>query len=115
MRKETALAKSKGFNPIDDIAKNDNFVPNITKEGTIRSELASDNVNKFIEPYAKQVSQHIQDSNIKVDLEDFKKSVLSDIEEYKLTGSDYTKMVKRIERDFKVYEEFIDKTGQIPL
>jgi hypothetical protein len=93
----------KGFDVIGDLAKDDRFIPEVSKDGNVDSTLAMKNLDDFIKPMAQAERQAIESQDKLVPLDDFKQEALKQIEKYKGRGAAYENMKARIESDFNSY------------
>ncbi len=110
-------AKGKGFSPLEDIASDDRFIPEIDKSGTIDASKAIKNLNDYVKPIAQAERAAIEAEGKSVSYDAFQKSVFDELNSSSLRerGASYDTIQSRVAKDLEVYKREFAKEGTIDL
>lgn len=111
-------AKERGFNPIEDIAKHQEIIPEVTKEGRIVTKWdgwAISRLEDILYGVNDKLTQSIAKEGVKIPLDEFKARSIKLAQKYAEEWTPYNSILKQINSDFEVYKRYADEQGRIDL
>jgi hypothetical protein len=115
IRKVTTKAKSRGVNPLDDLARTDLLRGAVDDTGTIRTQSATQELNDFIKPYEGTVSAALKREGVSVTLKYVADELKDAINKSSLEGEALVRALDKVDAEVKGLALRSDNTGRIIL
>lgn len=115
IRKVTSKTKAQGIDPKKILAQTDLLSGAVDNTGTLRTQNASIELNDFIKPQEKVISDNLRREGVLLNLKDVRTKLLNMIDSTGIKGGAKLRAIKNVEDDIAGLMLEADSTGKIPL
>lgn len=115
VRKVTNKTKSQGIDPKKILAETDLLNGAVDNTGTLRTQNASIELNDFIRPQEKVISDTLNREGVLVKLSDVRAKLLNMVDASGIKGGAKLRAIKNVEDDIAGLMLEADSTGKVPL
>jgi hypothetical protein len=115
IRKVTNKTKSQGIDPKKILAETDLLNGAVDNTGTLRTQNASIELNDFIRPQEKVISDTLNREGVLVKLSDVRAKLLNMVDASGIKGGAKLRAIKNVEDDIAGLMLEADSTGKVPL
>lgn len=115
IRKVTNKTKSQGIDPKKILAETDLLNGAVDNTGTLRTQNASIELNDFIRPQEKVISDSLKREGVLVNLADVRAKLLKMVDDSGIKGGAKLRAIKNVDDDIAGLMLEADNTGKVPL